>query len=328
MATPGNGTYMAHPFSETLPATTHQLPEMKIEETSAVVTKPEKRPSSKIPLYFKKFYNVKAGKERGSNPVHSTAYIAALRKEAEEWAKAQGIRSRKDLQKVLAADKESRRKPDSPVPTAESSSNDTVLKLVEKKNARNQTRPSNSSLERPSERQPPIATSPTTSTTIFPAKFTTPGPTPSTTLVTLAAVTPKKPKGTQLGLPLPGFRTKSGPLIINAAQALRAQSKQSRSHKRRGRYGYQRPGQSPLRQTIARESHSNLGSSKPYLEICSATFHCQCHVHLHDFNLCSPDSVNSCGTPKTQGGKTEPPKSQGIIQNAKPLRYSQIARPV
>jgi hypothetical protein len=332
MSTSGHETYKAHPFFETLPSTAHQPPEVKIS-ASSLVSKPEEPSSSKIPLYFRKFYDVKSGEARGSNAVHSATYIAALRKEVEEWAKAQGIRSRKDLQKVLAADKESRRKPDAVASTAESSFNDTVPKFVKKKHAKIPSRPPNSSLARPSEPQPPAIPShttsfPTTSTSTFPTKFTTPGPTPSTTLVTLAAVTPTKSKETQLSLPPPGFRTKSGLLIINAAQALRSQSKQSRSHKRRGHYGYQRPGHSPLRNAIAREPHSHLGSSKPCFEICSAVFHCQCHGNLLTLNLYNPVPVNSCGTPMTQGGKIEPPKSPGIIQHAKPLRYSKIAGPV
>lgn len=342
MSTSGHETYKVHPFFETLSSTAHQPLDVKSSDASSLVRKPGERSSSKIPLFFRKFYDVKSGEARGSNAVHSRTYIAALRKEAEEWAKAQGIRSRKDLQKILAADKESRRKPDAVASTAESSFNDTVPKFVKKKHSRNPSRPPNSSLGRPSEPQPPATPShtttstlttsttrtPTTSTSTFRTKFTTPGPITSTTLVTLAAVTANKSKGTQLSLPPPGFRTKSGPLIIKAAQALKSQSKQSRSHKRRGRYGYQRPGPSPLRNAIASEPHSHLRSSKPCFEICSAVFHCQSHVHLLSFNLYSPVPVNPCVRPKTEGGKIEPPKSPGIIQHAKPLRYSKNAGPV
>lgn len=334
MSTSGLETYKVQPFFETLPSTAHQPLDVKSSDASSLVSKPEKRSSSKIPLFFWKFYDVKSGKARCSNAFHSTTYIAALRKEAEEWAKAQGVRSRNDLQKIFAADKESRRKPDSVACTAESSFNDTVPEFVKKKHAKTPSRLPSSSLGRPSEPQPPATprhtttSIPTTSTSTFPTKFTTPGPTPSTTIVTLAAITAKKSKGTQLSLPPPGFRTKSGPLIIKAAQAWRSQSKQSRSHKRRGRYGYQRPGPSPLRNAIASEPHSHLRSSKPCFEIGSAVFHCQCHVHLLSFNLYSPVPVNPCGRPKTEGGKIEPPKSPGIIQHAKPLRYSTNAGPV
>jgi len=297
MSTPEHGTDKAHPFfatMETIPSAVQYSPTLKPLESSSSHFELDEPPSPAILKYLRR------KRSCTDRPRHDPIAIKAA-----EWARARGIKTRKHLEDVLSAYNSGR-------PNQSSSTLTTQMKSI-KKSARKSNHTPPSSSQQSGE--------PQTNTTSTP-----------TTTATLVSLAPKPLTGIHKSLPSPKYRTISGPSIIEAARYLKSLPNQPKPSKRRGRYGYKPPGRSPLRDAVEVELSPSFVNNQSALGDCGTAVpvHCEAsQVHLVRKNCPNLDNTVSRGIPKTQGHKVpQPHKSLGIIQHAKPLQFSKLAKPV
>ncbi|MCJ1246335.1 hypothetical protein MMC30_003542 [Trapelia coarctata] len=303
---------------ETMPSAVQHSPELKPAEASSSLPKIEEPPPPAVRQFFG------WGCDGSSyNQSASFARYASLAQEVDEWALARGFRSRRDLEKALtayndssgkdllkklSARKESRRKRSPTVTTTQPSCNDPV---PEQKRARKSRCVDHSFLSKSGELPTRTTSAPTTS-------------------APLVALTPKPWKGTHDDLPSRKYRTRSGPTIIEVARYLKDLPKEPKPSKRRGRHGYQPPGHSPLRNAVESELRSDLVNDESGFGDRETTPPSLCeagHVCVTNDDSPSLDKPISRETQKNQGHKVEPHNLAGVIQYAKPLQFSKLAKP-
>ena len=231
-------------------------------------------------------FGTSSDRERLKELVGPTHY-AFLEKQAHEWESRQRFIPREDLEKWLAVHGDSRQKRSSAMFTTQSSSDDPVHEKKRAKKCHHRGPTSSTKSGEPQMCRTPASTTFTDNTLSI-------------------------QKEIQDGSLSDAFRTSSGPSILHVARYLKRQAKEPKPSKRRGRYEYEPPGRSPLRNAVETEAHPNSINNQSYIADCEAA-----HPSLDEYDRIRRGN---------QGRQIERGKSLGIITHSKPLQYSNLAK--